>query len=381
MISFRTLIGILIISSSFLGALICAAPSDAQNHIAQNHIAQNHIAQNHIAQSQRLLQSDEADSEESEDSERSYKNPPLPPLELTEDLNKDLERFRQHIEDREFSKALAIIKRVRSKTRKPEDSVATIIDRYFREAEAGTVLDKAQKYSDKENYRKALGIILKEDPKGTEYEGTRTGEELTELREMLLDEIFFVLEDFEKSTATSGDNDEEEEEEGGRGQRGQQGGASKIVGGTPEDGDVRNGKFAMHWQTSDRLSWVTLGNKAFEKMLEDGVSLTDYRYLTISLRCENPSAKPNILVLFDVDGEQVRAPRGGMRRGGARAFQRDGFNTTVNPKGSWREYRLDLKKFTRKGEVEWDMVEALRLIYTAGPDHLIMIDDVILEKQ
>ena len=70
-----------------------------------------------------------------------------------------------------------------------------------------------------------------------------------------------------------------------------------------------------------------------------------------------------------------------MRRGGARAFQRDGFNTTVNPKGSWREYRLDLKKFTRKGEVEWDMVEALRLIYTAGPDHLIMIDDVKLEKQ
>lgn len=370
MISFRTLLGILIISSSFLGALICAAPS----------VAQNPDTQSPNAQSQLLLQSDEADSEESEDSERSYKNPPLPPLELTEDLNKDLERFRQHIEDREFSKALAIIKRVRSKTRKPEESVATIIDRYFREAEAGTVLDKAQKYSDKENYRKALGIILKEDPKGTEYEGTRTGEELTELREMLLDEIFFVLEDFEKSTATSGDNDEEEEE-GGRGQRGQQGGASKIVGGTPEDGDVRNGKFAMHWQTSERLSWVTLGNKAFEKMLEDGVSLTDYRYLTISLRCENPSAKPNILVLFDVDGEQVRAPRGGMRRGGARAFQRDGFNTTVNPKGAWREYRLDLKKFTRKGEVEWDMVEALRLIYTAGPDLLIMIDDVKLEKQ
>ena len=362
MISFRTLVGILIMSSSFLGALICAAPSHAQ--------------------SQRLLQSDEADSEESEDSERTYKNPPLPPLELTEELNKDLERFRQHIEDREFSKALAIIKRVRSKTRKPEESVATIIDRYFREAESGTVLDKAQKYSDKENYRKALGIILKEDPKGTEYEGTRTGEELTELREMLMEEIFFVLEDFEKSTATSGDNDEEEEEEeGGRGQRGQQGGASKIVGGTPEDGDVRTGKFAMHWQTSERLSWVTLGNKAFGKMLEDGVSLTDYRYLTISLRCENPSAKPNILVLFDVDGEQVRAPRGGMRRGGARAFQRDGFNTTVNPKGAWREYRLDLKKFTRKGEVEWDMVEALRLIYTAGPDHLIMIDDVKLEKQ
>ena len=115
-------------------------------------------------------------------------------------------------------------------------------------------------------------------------------------------------------------------------------------------------------------------------MMEEGESLTDYRYLTLSLRCENPSAKPNILVLFDVNGEQIRAPRGGMRRGGARAYQRDGFNTSVNPKGGWKEYRLDLKKFVRKGEVDWDMVEALRLIYTGGPDHLLMIDNVQLEK-
>jgi len=38
------------------------------------------------------------------------------------------------------------------------------------------------------------------------------------------------------------------------------------------------------------------------------------------------------------------------------------------------------RNFVRKGEVDWDMVEALRLIYTGGPDHLIMIDDVQLEK-
>ncbi|OUU20262.1 MAG: hypothetical protein CBC13_10845 [Planctomycetia bacterium TMED53] len=327
-------------------------------------------------------QSDEA-SEDSTESEKEFETPPLPPLDLEDEkLNQDLERYRKHLEAREFSKALAIIKRVRSKVRKPEESIAVVIDRYFREADGGTVFDKAMKYHDREQYRKSLSTLIKEDPKGDAYEGTRIGEELAELREFLIAEIYLLIDDFEKESAEEEDDDEEEEgRPEGRGRQGQgQGGNSKVVGGTPEDGDVRSGKFALHWQTTERLSWVTLGNKAFEKMLEEGESLTDYRYLTLSLRCENPAAKPNILLLFDVDGAQIRAPRGGMRRAGARAYQRDGFNFTVNPKGGWREYRLDLKKFVRKGEVDWDMVEALRLIYTGGPDHLIMIDDVKLEK-
>ena len=323
----------------------------------------------------------DSESESQETTEREYETPPLPPLDLKDEkLNQDLDRYREHLEIREFSKALAVIKRVRSKVRKPEESIAEIIDRYFREAEAGTVLDKAQRYNNKKQYKKALGVITKEDPKEEAFGGTRMGEEVAELRQMLKDEIYLMIEDFEKEK--SSDNGEDDEEAPGerRGQGREQGGNSKVVGGTPEDGDVRSGKFAMHWQTTERLSWVSLGNKAFEKMMEEGESLTDYRYLTLSLRCENPSAKPNILVLFDVDGAQIRAPRGGMRRGGARAYQRDGFNTSVNPKGGWREYRLDLKKFVRKGEVDWDMVETLRLIYTGGPDHLIMIDDVQLEK-
>ncbi|MGB1070127.1 MAG: hypothetical protein ACPG1Z_00525 [Planctomycetota bacterium] len=335
---------------------------------------------------QPLLQAqDSGEAAEEEVAEREYETPPLPPLDLNDEkLNQDLDRYREHLEAREFSKALAIIKRVKSKVRKPEESIAEVIDRYFREAEAGTVLDKANRYHKKKQFRTALNVMIKEDPKEEAFEGTRIGEEVAELRKALIDEIYLMIEDFENEQASNDENSEEEEEQGrggrGRGQNQGIGGNSKVVGGTPEDGDVRSGKFALHWQTTERLSWVTIGNKAFSKMMEEGESMTDYRYLTISLRCENPSAKPNILVLFDVDGAQVRAPRGGMRRGGARAWQRDGFNTSVNPKGGWREYRLDLKKFTRKGEVDWDMVEALRLIYTGGPDHLIMIDDVQLEK-
>ena len=332
-----------------------------------------------------LLAQDSGEAAEEEVAEREYETPPLPPLDLNDEkLNQDLDRYREHLEAREFSKALAIIKRVKSKVRKPEESIAEIIDRYFREAEAGTVLDKANRYHKKNQFRKALNVIIKEDPKEEAFEGTRLGEEVAELRKALIDEIYLLIEDFENEQASNEEDSEEEEDQGrggrGRGQNQGMGGNSKVVGGTPEDGEVRSGKFALHWQTTERLSWVTIGNKAFNKMMEEGESMTDYRYLTISLRCENPSAKPNILVLFDVDGAQVRAPRGGMRRGGARAWQRDGFNTSVNPKGGWREYRLDLKKFTRKGEVDWDMVEALRLIYTGGPDHLIMIDDVQLEK-
>jgi hypothetical protein len=115
-------------------------------------------------------------------------------------------------------------------------------------------------------------------------------------------------------------------------------------------------------------------------MIDEGLSLTDYRFLNISIRCEDPKARPQLLILFDANGGQVRAPRGGGRRGAGRAFQRDGYNSALIPQGRWQDLRLDLKKFTRKGEVQWDMVEALRVVFSGGPDSLIMIDDVRLEK-
>ena len=72
--------------------------------------------------------------------------------------------------------------------------------------------------------------------------------------------------------------------------------------------------------------------------------------------------------------------RGGGRRGAMRAFQRDGYQTSVTVQGRWQDLRIDFKKFTRKGEVEWDMIEALRLIHTNGKDSLIMVDDIRLER-
>ncbi|MGB1397528.1 MAG: hypothetical protein ACPG7R_06765, partial [Planctomycetota bacterium] len=108
-----------------------------------------------------LLAQDSGEAAEEEVAEREYETPPLPPLDLNDEkLNQDLDRYREHLEAREFSKALAIIKRVKSKVRKPEESIAEVIDRYFREAEAGTVLDKANRYHKKNQFRKALNVIV-----------------------------------------------------------------------------------------------------------------------------------------------------------------------------------------------------------------------------
>ena len=306
---------------------------------------------------------------------------PVPKIDLgDESLNEDLDRFHEYLEGREFSRARSIIKRLKTKLRKPEPSIASVLDRCSKEAEAGVVLDKAQKYFDKKRMKQALAVIMKEDPDGTSFEGSLTGEELSELRKIAFEEVYLVLADYEKETVSPEEQPEEEQDQGRGGRGGQQAGRSKVIGGSREDGDVRTGEFALHWQTGDQISWITIGTEVFQKMIDEGQSMTDYRYLNLSIRCEDPKARPQLLVLFDANGGQVNAPRGGGRRGGTRAFQRDGYNSAMVPQGRWQDLRLDLKKFTRKGEVEWDMIETLRIVYTGGPDSLIMIDDVRLEK-
>ncbi|MEE2856701.1 MAG: hypothetical protein VX949_04820 [Planctomycetota bacterium] len=306
---------------------------------------------------------------------------PVPKIDLgDEKLNEDLDRFHEYLENREFSRARSIIKRLKTKLRKPEPSIASVLDRCSKEAEAGVVLEKAQKYFDKKRMKQALAVIVKEDPDGTSFEGSLTGEELSELRKAAFEEVYLVLADYEKETVSPEEQPEEEQDQGRGGRGEQQTGRSKVIGGSREDGDVRTGKFALHWQTGDRISWITIGSEVFQKMIDEGLSMTDYRYLNLSIRCEDPKARPQLLVLFDANGGQVNAPRGGGRRGGTRAFQRDGYNSAMVPQGRWQDLRLDLKKFTRKGEVEWDMIETLRIVYTGGPDSLIMIDDVRLEK-
>ncbi len=310
---------------------------------------------------------------------------PVPTVDLgDESLNSDLERFHRELEERKFSKALASIKRLKSKMRKAQPPISEVLERCFKEAQAGVVLDKATRYFDKGRMKQALAIIEKEDPTGTAFEGSLLGEEVAEMRQTAFEDVYLLLSDFEKSTASTEEPEEDDEGEGEgpdrRGRGGQQGRNYKIIGGSREDGDVRNGKFAMHWQTGDNLSWVNIGDEVFGKMVDEGISLTDYRYLRISIRCEDPKARPQLLFLFDAEGGQVNPPRGGGRRGASRAFQRNGYNSALVPKGRWQDLRLDLKKFTRKGEVDWDMVEAFRIVFTGGPDSLIMIDDVRLEK-
>ncbi len=319
------------------------------------------------------------DSDSSVEPEENTELGPVPKIDLgDEGLNDDLDRFHEYLNNREFSRARSIIKRLKTKLRNPEPPIASVLDRCSKEAEAGVVLEKAKKYFDKERMKQALAVIMKEDPDGTSFVGSLTGEELSELRKKAFEEVYLVLADYEKETASPEEQPEEEQGRGGRG--GQQTGRSKVIGGSREDGDVRTGKFALHWQTGDQISWITIGSEVFQKMVDEGQSMTDYRYLNLSIRCEDPKARPQLLVLFDANGGQVNAPRGGGRRGGTRAFQRDGYNSAMIPQGRWQDLRLDLKKFTQKGEVEWDMIETLRIVYTGGPDSLIMIDDVRLEK-
>ena len=325
-----------------------------------------------------LSQVDETDPAQESASESEIG--PIPTVDLGDEaLNTDYGRFLELIGEKDYSRAFSVIKRLKSKVRKPAQNIAEVIDRCMKEAEGGVVLEKARKYTDKDKMKQALAYIEKEDPSGDAFEGSLTGEELTQLREEVFDAVYLVLADYEKKDSkTKPQEDEEEDNEGegpgqGRGDRGG-GGNSKVIGGSREDGDVRTGQFAMHWQTGDNLSWLDLG-----KITEE-TDLTEFRYLRISLRCEDPRSKPQLLVLFDVDGGQPRMGRGGGRRGAMRAFQRDGYQTSVTVQGRWQDLRIDFKKFTRKGEVEWDMIEALRLIHTNGKDSLIMVDDIRLER-
>lgn len=327
-----------------------------------------------------ISQVDEIDSEDTSASDS--KIGPIPTVSLGDEaLDADYARFLQLIEEKDYSRAFSVIKRLKTKVRKPAANIAEAFDRCMKEAEGGVVLGKARKYADKNKMKQALGIIEKEDPEGDTFEGSFTGEELSELRQEAFDAVFLVLADYEKVGSQVKPQEEEEEEEDGRPERGRGerggaggGGNSKVIGGSPEDGDVRNGEFAMHWQTGEEISWLDLGRISAE------TDITEFRYLRVSLRCEDPRSKPQVLVLFDVDAGQPRMGRGGGRRGAMRAFQRDGYQTSVPVTGRWQDLRIDLKKFTRKGEVEWDMVEALRLIHPNRQDALIMIDDVRLER-
>ena len=285
---------------------------------------------------------------------------------------------RNLLTEEKYSKAKTIFKRLKSSLRSPTSEIEKALERCLLEAEAGAILLKVRPYVAKERYRTALNVCLKADPGGDSFEGSFTGEELEELRQQCIEEIYHIIDEFEKTAVATpeeptGDDEPEERGPRGGGNNSGYGRSAKIVGGSREDGDVRTGKGALHWMLSQQMSFVTFNGL-------DEIDIKEFRYLNISLRSEDPKARPSIVLLFDVDSEAIPERGGRGRRGWARAGQRDGFQLGVSPTGRWQDLRLDLRKFVKKGEVDWEMVQTLRLIHYQGGEAMIMVDDIRLER-
>jgi len=305
----------------------------------------------------------------------------IPPLPVPAfDDPKLQERYQQGcdlLDEESFSRARTTFRRIKSSLRTPGKEIEEALERCVLEAEAGVVLLKVRSYVERERYRSALNACLKADPDGDAFEGTFTGRELSEFRKQCQDEIYFLIDEFEKKPVATpeepgGEDDPEERDPRGGRNRGY-GQNAKIVGGSREDGDVRSGKGALHWMIGRQMSSVTFRGL-------DEIDLSEFRYLNISLRSEDPKARPAIVVLFDVDGEQIPDRQGRGRRAWGRVGQREGFQLGVSPTGRWQDLRLDLRKFVKKGEADWEMIQALRLIHYQGGEAKIMIDDIRLER-
>ena len=123
-----------------------------------------------------LSQDDETDPAQENSSES--KIGPIPTVTLGDEaLDTDYARFLELIEEKDYSRAFSVIKRLKGKVRKPAANIAEAFDRCMKEAEGGVVLEKARKYADKGKMKQTLKIIEKEDPSGDSFEGSFTGEE------------------------------------------------------------------------------------------------------------------------------------------------------------------------------------------------------------
>jgi hypothetical protein len=137
---------------------------------------------------------------------------------------------------------------------------------------------------------------------------------------------------------------------------------------------------------------TTAGVGVVQFEIPEGMRLEDYRYLRISLRAEEPDAKPPLLLIFDCEaGNFAGGPGGGGPMGGGRraggwiagaVHRRVGFHHTITPGPRYEDLRLDLKKFEAKGNPKWGNVLYLRLVHLgAGGETGVFLDDVLLEKE
>ncbi|MGE3166067.1 MAG: hypothetical protein AB7O52_14265 [Planctomycetota bacterium] len=310
--------------------------------------------------------------------------PDMPALQLPDPaLQKEYEDAVEKLSKGSYKEARESFRRLKSKVEKePREAM----ERGLLEAEGGLELDKATEELRTGKVRKAMVRVLK---LGDRFAGTKTGAELAQVLAEAEAMLFLTVADFEEAAtkpasppgepAPQPDPPEGGEGEGGTG-RGESGYGlnSRVIQGTPEEGTVRTGRGALSWRTGRDLSALTF------TALKDKVG--EYRYLDLSIRCESDEARPNLVLLLDTLEGDLRGgmgggPRGGGRAGAAWVYQREGFHTTITPQAKWQDLRLDLSKFTRKGEVTLDMVLSLRIVHMPGVSGIITIDDIRLEKE
>lgn len=313
--------------------------------------------------------------------------PDMPSLQLADpEMQKEYDDAVEKLSKGAYKDARDLFRRLKAKVDKPHREA---VERGILEAEGGLELDKATEDLRGGKPRRVMVRVLK---LGDRYHGTKSGLELAKILGEAEAQIYFLVADFEKAATTAGETAGGPEPEptppgepdggtpppGGRGGETGHGLNTRIVEGTPEDGLVRTGKGSLSWRTGRELSFLTFPE------IKD--RLGDYRYLNISIRSDSDEAKPNLVLLLDTLEGELGGPMGGGRRGGGRAgaawvYQREGFHTTITPQGKWQDLRLDLSKFTRKGEVTLEMVLSLRIVHMPGVSATILIDDVRLEKE
>lgn len=329
--------------------------------------------------------------------------PPLPsPTFDDAELKTAYEAGVALLEEQEFKKAKSAFSKIRSKAPKGEQRDA--VERCILEASGGMELLEQQENVIKGKLRKAIKELRKAVEK---YEDTQAGVKLDELFDECIQDLYLVVEDFEKTKSggddDEGDDEDEDEEEGddegddedagegegdggrgGRGQGGNRGGETgygqnaKVVRGRPHD--IWGGDKALRWRTGDGLSMLN-----FEKVKE---KVGQYRYLNLTISTEN-NKKPQLVLLFDCEEGALRGGdggRGGRRggRGNQMVNMRDGFHYTLVPKGGSRQQhlRLDLlKDFRPRGEVSLEDVVAFRIIHLRSAAANVIIDEIRLEKE
>ena len=290
---------------------------------------------------------------------------------------------RAALDEHDYSEAKKQFRKLRTKAR-GTDGEETLA-RCLMEAEGGLLCEKAGKYVEKEQPRKIIALWLKESE---DVEGTFTGLVFKRFYEEAMAEVFLTLADFEpkkKEDEDSGEDEEEDERRRGdpRG-RTSYGQNTRLIEGSPEEGEVRQGRGSLYWLTTSNMGVVTIE-------IPNEVRLEEYRYLRLTLRAEESKAKPPLTLIFDCEAGPLAGgqdPEGGGRRGrrGDRSRmnlnRRVGFHSSLNASARWQDLRLDLRKFDPRSKPRWGNVLNLRIVHTgAGGESAIFIDEVFLEKE